>query len=72
MVKCKLCGEIFDESLNVCPLCGVGPDYFEPVEVEAKSGKVKCSICQAEFDATDTEMPRSAISFQSSGSVHTQ
>lgn len=24
MVKCKLCGEIFDESLNVCPLCGVG------------------------------------------------
>ena len=57
MVKCKLCGEIFDESLNVCPLCGVGHDYYEPVEVEAKSGKVKCSICQAEFDATEPVCP---------------
>ena len=57
MVKCKLCGEIFEESLTVCPLCGVGPDYFEPVEVEAKSGKVKCSICQAEFDATEPVCP---------------
>ena len=57
MVKCKLCGENFEESLTVCPLCGVGPDYFEPVEVEAKSGKVKCSICQAEFDATEPVCP---------------
>lgn len=57
MVKCKLCGEIFDESLKTCPLCGVGEDYFEPVEVPAMSGKVKCSICQAVFDATEPVCP---------------
>lgn len=57
MVKCKLCGEMFDESLTVCPLCGVGPEYFEPVTVEPKTGKVKCSICQAEFDATEPVCP---------------
>ncbi len=57
MVKCKLCGEVFDDSLTVCPLCGVGPDYFEPVETEPKTGKVKCSICQAVFDASEPVCP---------------
>ena len=57
MVKCKLCGEIFDESLDTCPLCGVGSDYFEPIETEKKVGKVKCNICQAVFDASEPTCP---------------
>ena len=57
MVKCKLCGEIFDDSLTTCPLCGVGPDYFEPVESETKAGQVRCSICQAVFDASEPVCP---------------
>lgn len=57
MVKCKLCGEIFDDSLTVCPLCGVGPDYFEPLATETKAGQVRCSICQAVFDASEPVCP---------------
>lgn len=33
LVKCLVCGEIFDSSLEVCPVCGVGKDNFVPVEV---------------------------------------
>lgn len=34
LVKCIVCGEIFDSSLETCPVCGVGRDKFVPVEVE--------------------------------------
>ncbi len=34
LVKCLVCGEIFDSSLEVCPVCGVGKENFVPVEVE--------------------------------------
>jgi flavorubredoxin/NADPH-dependent 2,4-dienoyl-CoA reductase/sulfur reductase-like enzyme len=34
LVKCIVCGEIFDSSLEVCPVCGVGRENFVPVEVE--------------------------------------
>lgn len=33
LVKCLVCGEIFDASLEVCPVCGVGKENFVPVEV---------------------------------------
>ncbi len=32
LVKCKICGDIFDASLTKCPVCNAGPDFFEPVE----------------------------------------
>lgn len=32
LVKCLICGEIFDASLALCPTCGVGPENFVPVE----------------------------------------
>ena len=32
LVKCKICGEIFDASLGRCPVCNAGPEFFEPVE----------------------------------------
>jgi NAD(P)H-nitrite reductase large subunit len=35
LVKCMVCGEIFDSALENCPVCGVGSDFFSPVEVEA-------------------------------------
>ena len=28
LVKCLVCGEIFDSSLEVCPVCGVGKENF--------------------------------------------
>ncbi len=37
LVKCLVCGEIFDSSLEVCPVCGVGKENFVPVDVEETS-----------------------------------
>lgn len=37
LVKCLVCGEIFDASLEVCPVCGVGKENFVPVDVEESS-----------------------------------
>lgn len=34
LVKCLVCGEIFDSSLDVCPVCGVGKENFIPWEEE--------------------------------------
>ena len=34
LVKCLVCGEIFDSSMEVCPVCGVGKENFVPVEAE--------------------------------------
>ncbi|NLK37840.1 MAG: FAD-dependent oxidoreductase [Epulopiscium sp.] len=34
LVKCLVCGEIFPEGTEICPVCGVGPSNFVPVEVE--------------------------------------
>lgn len=34
LVKCIVCGEIFDASLGICPVCGVGMDKCIPVEDE--------------------------------------
>ena len=32
LVKCLVCGEIFDASIEVCPVCGAGTDKFIPVD----------------------------------------
>ncbi|MCD8341768.1 MAG: FAD-dependent oxidoreductase [Clostridiales bacterium] len=32
LVKCLVCGEIFDASLGACPVCGVGLEQCVPVE----------------------------------------
>lgn len=34
LVKCLVCGEIFDASLGTCPVCGVGLDQCVPVDEE--------------------------------------
>lgn len=34
LVKCLVCGDIFDASLDICPVCGVGRENFVPVENE--------------------------------------
>lgn len=31
LVKCLVCGAIFDSSIEECPVCGVGPENFVPV-----------------------------------------
>ncbi len=36
-VRCLICGAVFDASLDTCPVCGVGPDLFEPFEEEETS-----------------------------------
>lgn len=35
LVKCLVCGEIFDASLGICPVCGVGLEQCVPVEEDA-------------------------------------
>ena len=48
-VKCTICGAYLPEDAEVCPVCGVGPESFEPV------GMVKCTFCGAVFEeGTDT------------------
>lgn len=34
LVKCLVCGEIFDSSLEICPVCGVGKENFVEVDME--------------------------------------
>lgn len=34
LVKCLVCGEIFDSSMEICPVCGVGKENFIEVEAE--------------------------------------
>ena len=34
LVKCLVCGEIFDSSLEICPVCGVGRESFVPADEE--------------------------------------
>ncbi len=56
-VRCKVCGAVFDEGMEECPVCHVGPENFEPLSEDrpAPAGKaksqVRCSICGAIFDA---------------------
>lgn len=33
-MRCTICNEVFEEGLETCPVCGMGPKYFEPVEEE--------------------------------------
>lgn len=37
MVKCIICGAVFEEGATECPVCGVGPENFEAVEEESSS-----------------------------------
>lgn len=39
LVKCVVCGEIFDSSLDICPVCRVGREFFVPYEEEDTSLK---------------------------------
>jgi len=39
LVKCLVCGEIFDSSLEICPVCGVGKENFITVEVDENNYK---------------------------------
>lgn len=34
LVKCLVCGEIFDASMETCPVCGVGKENFVPVDLD--------------------------------------
>lgn len=34
LVKCLVCGEIFDSSMEICPVCGVGKENFVEVDEE--------------------------------------
>lgn len=34
LVKCLVCGEIFPEGMETCPVCGVGKENFVPVDAE--------------------------------------
>lgn len=39
MVKCLVCGAVLEESAERCPVCGVGPENFVPIEEEAGTFK---------------------------------
>ena len=33
-VKCLVCGAVFEASKTICPVCGVGPENFVPVQLD--------------------------------------
>ncbi len=35
LVKCQVCGDIFDAELEQCPVCGMGREFFVPYEEQA-------------------------------------
>jgi len=39
LVKCLVCGEIFDASLGICPVCGVGLDQCVPADQDESDFK---------------------------------
>lgn len=39
LVKCLVCGEIFEEGTEICPVCGVGKENFVPYAEEEVSFK---------------------------------
>ena len=45
LVKCLVCGEIFDSSIEVCPVCGVGKENFVSVEVEENTFRNDTKNC---------------------------
>lgn len=61
-VKCKICGAVFDEGTEICPVCKVGPEHFIPLAEEAPAepktgGKVRCKLCGAIFDGDKEQCP---------------
>ena len=36
-VKCMICGSVFEEGTEACPVCGVGPENFMEVTTEKTS-----------------------------------
>lgn len=43
MVKCLICGAVFEAGIEVCPVCGVGPENFVDFEEEKTSFKKNTS-----------------------------
>lgn len=39
LVKCTICGAIFEDSLLVCPVCGQGPAFFVPVAPQPEAAR---------------------------------
>ena len=60
-VRCKVCGAVFDEGTEVCPICKVGPEHFEPVTqpapAPAKVEEVRCKVCGAIFAGDKAKCP---------------
>lgn len=60
-VKCAVCGAVFDEGTEVCPVCKVGKEHFVPLAGETadqeKTEKVRCKICGAVFDGDKEKCP---------------
>ena len=60
-VKCQVCGAIFEEGEEKCPVCGVSKDNFipadeAPADTEEKK-MVKCLVCGAVFEEGEDVCP---------------
>lgn len=54
--KCTVCDEIFpdDEVPDTCPVCGVGRELFEEIEIKAASETSwKCTVCNEIIDGEE-------------------
>lgn len=60
-VKCQICGAVFEEGADKCPVCGVGSENFMPAEPAGDQAPesegaadekkmVKCLVCGAVFE----------------------
>lgn len=61
-VKCMVCGAVFDEGTEVCPVCKVGAEHFAALEnreseMNKTDEKVRCKLCGAVFNSKEEHCP---------------
>ncbi len=64
LVRCLVCGEIFDASLDICPVCGVGREHFVPVQEEEN----EC-ICRNDTENQYVILGNGAAGFYAAGEI---
>ena len=79
-VKCQVCGAIFEEGTDKCPVCGVGSDNFiaagdnnqEQAEAAESKKMVKCLVCGAVFEEGEEVCPVCGVTSENFMSVEVQ
>ena len=62
-VRCTVCGAVFDEGVELCPVCQMDSTHFvpateeEPAPAPAQAPEVRCTVCGAIFSGDKPHCP---------------